>query len=478
MPEGCPQTITSNNIFYYLSDIETKIMQPEIAIIADDLTGAADTGILFSSKYKPAALISHTHIQTAYATLKENDVEVLSINTDSRCLSTDAAITRLNATTSLLLSNDPPAHIYKKVDSSLRGNLGTEIEVVMEEMGFELSFIAPAFPEMGRTTLNDIHFVHNVPIADTELAEDPVNPLSTSCLTDIVTSQCNWKVNHINLNILSSDEEILKKEINQLKATGIRHLVFDVTNRNHLNKIVRLAFSCSPVKILLAGSAGLAKSFSEYIYHQPSVLHEAQLIHSGIEIPQGKFLLVIGTASTVAGDQIASLCRAHQYEVVRLAPEILLNPDNLEELMQVQNSAQQIFSNDNLIIKIDEQDNPVLDKSENRWTAIEKHKSDKIAQKIVDQLGCFIDSLLRQNRPSVLYLSGGDTARAILEAIGARGLLLKKEIFPGLVLSTVMGGTFKGMIVVTKAGAFGDQDILVLLHNYLSELRKEHVGDE
>jgi len=43
------------------------------------------------------------------------------------------------------------------MDSCLRGNPGAEAEALMDVLAYDVSFIAPAFPEMGRTTVDGIH---------------------------------------------------------------------------------------------------------------------------------------------------------------------------------------------------------------------------------------------------------------------------------------------------------------------------------
>jgi uncharacterized protein YgbK (DUF1537 family) len=70
-----------------------------------------------------------------------------------------------------------------------------------------------------------------------------------------------------------------------------------------------------------------------------------------------------------------------------------------------------------------------------------------------------VAALVRRSLPEALVLSGGDTAGAILEALGIEGLNLVGEILPGLPYATVsMGG--RPMAVVTKSGGFGHDDTL------------------
>ncbi len=142
-------------------------------------------------------------------------------------------------------------------DSCLRGNPGAETEALMDELAYEVSFIAPAFPEMGRTTVNGIHLVHGIPVGQTEISRDPLTPVTESDLCKVIQSQSRYPVGHIPLNLLEGEEAALRDEIERQIRGGIRHIVFDATYREHLDRIARLIFSSSH-RILPVGSAGLA----------------------------------------------------------------------------------------------------------------------------------------------------------------------------------------------------------------------------
>ncbi|MGD8297178.1 MAG: four-carbon acid sugar kinase family protein, partial [Desulfobacterales bacterium] len=140
-----------------------------IVIIADDLTGAADTGVQFCPFYDDTILLSYLQLADAVAPTPGS---ALALYTNSRALEMMAAQKRLRSV-ARGLSELKPFQIYKKMDSCLRGNPGTETEALMDELEYEASFIAPAFPEMGRTTVNGNHLVHGIPVGQTEISRDP-----------------------------------------------------------------------------------------------------------------------------------------------------------------------------------------------------------------------------------------------------------------------------------------------------------------
>jgi uncharacterized protein YgbK (DUF1537 family) len=99
-----------------------------------------------------------------------------------------------------------------------------------------------------------------------------------------------------------------------------------------------------------------------------------------------------------------------------------------------------------------------------------RHLSQKqAAQSLLEGLGRFLAQALRQTRPGLLFLTGGDTADAALAAAGGKGIRIFGEIVTGVVQGTLIGGILDGVPVVTKAGAFGGEDTLVVMHEKLLE---------
>jgi uncharacterized protein YgbK (DUF1537 family) len=423
----------------------------EIAIIADDLTGAADTGVQFCPYFSDTILTSYSNLSPDFVGVLSSSLEALSVYTNSRSLKTILARDRLCAVARQLLLHQPK-HIYKKIDSCLRGNLGVEVEAIMDEMKYELSFIAPAFPRMGRTTFHDVHLIDGTPAAQTELSQDPVTPVTESRLSQVVRSEGSYQVGHVDLRFLDGGDNALVEEIDRLVCTGARHLVFDATQQKHLDKIAHLAVF-STRKILLVGSAGLAESLGRHFPKRRSLGEKATAIAS-----EGHHLLVCGTASEHTKEQVARLVETYCYETITLRPSLLADSTRRKAFFWSTQKASSLLSENNLIVRIalPELGAGDVEQKSRPWTA----------EQIVDGLGFFVASVLRETRPASLFLTGGDTANAVLKAIGAKGIRLGGEIVPGMAHGTLIGGLIDRLPIITKAGAFGKRDTLVALHDY------------
>ncbi len=119
------------------SDDGKGITKPSILIVADDFTGANDAGVSL-------AQVGHT-VDVAFEMPYRGDASVWVINSDSRAMDPKLAAMKITSLMSHLpLANNPPL-VIKKIDSTLRGNIGAEIEALMKACGITGAVVAPHF---------------------------------------------------------------------------------------------------------------------------------------------------------------------------------------------------------------------------------------------------------------------------------------------------------------------------------------------
>ena len=126
-----------------------------VLIIADDLTGATDTGIQLQKQGIPTTVL----VGPPEKPLLYPGVEAaLSINASSRELGAEDAARRTREVMSQIsLRNEDT--VFKKVDSLMRGNPAEELEAVLKVTGRRHALAAPSYPEMGRT-VTDLSLIH------------------------------------------------------------------------------------------------------------------------------------------------------------------------------------------------------------------------------------------------------------------------------------------------------------------------------
>jgi uncharacterized protein YgbK (DUF1537 family) len=148
----------------------TERLQHSILALADDLTGALEIGAKFAGHGLPATVV------TDLVSSATPDCPVLVVDTETRHLTPDeaAACIRHVADFARRLS---PRVIYKKTDSTLRGNIAAELRALQDTFPDRLLVYAPAYPDLGRTVKNGKLFVWGTPVHETEFAKDRRSPV-------------------------------------------------------------------------------------------------------------------------------------------------------------------------------------------------------------------------------------------------------------------------------------------------------------
>src|SRR5919107_340153 len=211
-----------------------------IAIVADDLTGAADTGVQFvHAGYRTAVFFRATEVL-------EDDLDAVSFDTDSRAMPAGFAAKRVLDAAHAARG----AHIvYKKLDSTLRGNVAAELAAALGGARRDRVIVAPAFPAAGRTTVGGSQRVHSVPVDETEMANDPHTPVREAHVPSVLAHEFS-SVGALGAGDLA-DPERVRRTLEDYEC-----VVADAERDADLEALVRAV--PDPDRILWAGSAGLA----------------------------------------------------------------------------------------------------------------------------------------------------------------------------------------------------------------------------
>jgi uncharacterized protein YgbK (DUF1537 family) len=146
-----------------------------VLAIADDLTGALEVGAKFAG-----ALVT-----TELVVSRRPETPVLVVDTETRHVAPDEAADVVLETV-LSAREFAPDFVYKKTDSTLRGNIAAELRALMSVYPERPLVYAPAYPDMGRTVREGHLFVHGVPVHRTAFVADPLNPVRGSNIVELL----------------------------------------------------------------------------------------------------------------------------------------------------------------------------------------------------------------------------------------------------------------------------------------------------
>jgi D-threonate/D-erythronate kinase len=397
-----------------------------IALVADDLTGASDAAVQFARR----GLVSHVLFELG----EPGGAEVVAIDTDSRALPGADAYARVRGVADRLRATRPE-RIYKKIDSTLRGNLGCEIDAVMDGLDLPLAVVAPAFPALGRTTRGGVHHLRGTPVHLTEAGRDPRVPVRQSNLVRLLAQQSRRPVTLVPLAVVQEGPDAVRRA---LPARGL--VVCDADTDDALRTITGSLVDRRDV--LWVGSAGLAEALAELL--APAAPRAPA---AGPGPAAGPVLLVAASPSEVTRRQVAVYAARPDVTTVALDPRALAEGGaGLEAGRRALGSALAAGRHGALVARAPPaRADPV--------------SGGELAARIADALGALAAACARSYPLGGLILTGGDTARAVCRHLGATGVHVVAEIEPGVPAGRLLGGA--GLPAVTKAGAFGSDDTLV-----------------
>jgi len=415
-------------------------------LIADDLTGGADAGVQFAKRGMKTFLIPFHREDTAPLAARSAQ-DVLVINTITRGVPPAEAFDTL---TGLLKGFDPDRFpiLYKKIDSTLRGNIGSEIDAILRETNLPLCFLAPSYPEQNRFVKAGIMMVGEKPVALTEAARDTASPVKESHVCKLLANQASLSIGTIDLTHVASGKEALRRAVEGEQRAGRRVVIFDAASRQDLATIAAVALSMETVP-LLAGSAGLAEEVARIVVPgEVRIGPERQRSFRHV-------LIIGGSASAVTHAQLQRLQDGGipSFEL----PGGLVSGDGkagTEDRRKLVRRLGSALAGGSVIFRTFTE----------RWTD-NGDGAVPIPQRIAGMMAGAALEALRESRVDAgdlaLVLTGGDTALGVLQLLDYEGIELEGELLAGIVRGNLQGGPWDGLTVVTKAGAFGKEDALV-----------------
>ncbi|TKK17849.1 serine kinase [Enterobacter cancerogenus] len=406
-----------------------------VIVVADDFTGANDAGSGLARYGARVNVVFDWHTP-----LKAGEADAWVINTDSRAVEVNQARARVEQAIRHAGQQLTSGWVFKKIDSTLRGNLGAEIEGALTASGKSLALIAPAVPGLGRTTQQGCCFIDGVLLTDTEYATDPKTPITTANILHRLSEQTTLKAACIPRDTLK-DAQRLAQQIAAMHTQGIRLVVIDADSEDDLRRVVQYAAQLDE-KPLLVGAAGLSDALSCHLYSQQ----------------RSPVLAVIGSMSETAQRQIAFLREHYPTEVIDIdIDDLFLHPGCSQRERWGTQVIQALRNGTHCVIR-------TVSRPEQRQeidTLCQQYHLTRrqLGESISQFLGELTYAVLQQISPCGLYLSGGDVAIAIARRLGANGFCIKGQIANCVPYGYLLN-CYPNMLVMTKAGGFGDEETL------------------
>jgi uncharacterized protein YgbK (DUF1537 family) len=412
-----------------------------ILIVADDLSGAADCAIAFAGAGRRTVVTLETSSVTNTAAETDN-ADVIAADTDTRRLSPqDAARHTADAFNAL---NAPGRRLYKKIDSTLRGNWTAEVAALQPLAG--LAIVAPSFPATGRTLHEARVLVHGEPLENTETwkLENAGRPANVRAMLEEAGLRCE-----------SIDVDTLRGDINSLldriKTTAAQALIVDAHTGDDLKRLAQATAQLDPREhpLFWVGSGGLARELASLpdlfdVEPREALVHEKQ---------EGAILILVGSLSAVSERQCAMLRERARVSELIVPPAVLrVGSEHTDWRAWQSKIGDYLERHLDLLVRIGRDD--AFDPLEGA------HLSTALAALVTPHF----------RHVGGLIATGGETARAMLSAAGIGSLDLLAEVEAGVAVARPCAPHPARPAIVTKAGAFGSEHALFGAWEHLQRL--------
>lgn len=406
-----------------------------ILVLADDLTGANATGARFAHGGMRVASVDAAHAGEAAEVY-----DTVVVDLDSRHLAPARAAALVASAVGELW---PVDLVVKRTDTTLRGNVGAELEAawraVRERVPAERRvrvLFAPAHPASGRITADGVQLLDGVPLERTQLALDPLNPVRTGVVADILAEQSSLSVRHVPIG------DVTGGGLADALAAGDEQVVLcDAVTEEHLADTARaaaevhrrdgtvwVAVDPGPCGAMLARELGLR----------------------GRAPDPGPLLAVVGSATELTRRQLDAVAQDTAVRFVDVDPLRCADDPAYRDAtaLVLAGALDEHRFPDAVVVRTCASAGDVV-----RIPAgLRRALPGRLAEVVVRAMA--------RSTPSALFTSGGDVTSAVLAALGVRALDVGGELVPLAVYGRLDGSRLDGAPIITKGGLVGDDGTL------------------
>lgn len=419
----------------------------ECIVIADDLTGGNATGVLL----KKMNYRAHTIINlSAFDREQLADCDCVVYPTNSRGLTEEVAYDRVYKACKSLKSDDTKLYSHR-IDSTLRGNLGSETDAMLDCLGDDyIAIVASCFPATHRIVCGGYMLVDGVPLHKTNIAFDPKTPVNISEVAELFRKQSKYGVVSVRLNKLMHGKHYLADVINKNIEDGNRIICFDCISQEDLDLIADACIT-SKRKIIAVDPGVFTTTLARKL-----IVPKDQQVNSRI-------LAVVGSVNPNAKVQMENLWlsqrthkvmvetkrfleseAARKHEIDRVVKEVLVGCHKRQVTTVVGDG---IYPENRIDFKT------YMDRMQ--------CSLDEVTEFINQSLAEITLQIFEKERSfRAMYTSGGDVTVAVCEKFGTSGLKLRDEVLPLAAYGKILGGEFDGVHIITKGGSQGGPDAI------------------
>lgn len=425
----------------------------KLYIVADDLTGANATSVLLAKKgFKASTFIDADLLNDK----NMSNCDVVAVSTDSRGIEANVAYEKVKKEVNRVRYLNP---IYtKRIDSTLRGNIGAEIDAMLDNIDDSVAIVVASYPDSGRVCIGGFLLVNSIPLQKTPVAKDPKCPVTNSKVKDIIKYQTKHGVAEIGINEVLKGEENLSIRIKEVAESGNRIIVVDAVTNDEIETIAK-ASNMTGLNVISVDPG-------------PFTMNMMMERGGNALMQQGKkVFFAIGSVSKTTIEQIEHLVVKKSPVLIKVDPIRLIDEKKKKaEIIRVVNLIKEKLQEDTaniLGISTTTREDEVLNLKEvcKEFGVDEEAVSVRINNGLAEITELAIEA--SNSSIGAVYTSGGDVTVAVMQRLQVEGIDIKDEVIPLAVYGRFIGGKYPNMPAITKGGLIGEKGTLTMCLEYL-----------
>jgi uncharacterized protein YgbK (DUF1537 family) len=415
-----------------------------LGAIADDFTGATD----LSNTLVRRGMRTVQLIDVPAEDLPLPDAEAVVIALKSRTIPAADAVGMSLAALRWLRRAGARQILFKycsTFDSTDAGNIGPVAEALLDALGGDFTLFCPAFPEVGRTIFKGYLFVGDVLLSESGMRDHPLTPMRDPSLVRVLQRQTKGRVGLVPHATVAEGAAAIRAAFAGLRRKGVRHAIVDALADAELEAIGEAAAEFP----LITGGSGIALGL-------PGNFRRAGLLGEGggadaLPAIDGAAAVLSGSCSEATQAQVAYMINGGYAGGV-----FIVNPLVAAERDDFAVSA---------LTWADKQpgDKPLLFTSTAGPKLVARAQSElgrERAGALVEKIMAEIAKGLVARGVRRLVVAGGETAGAVVQALGISGLVIGRQIDPGVPWTVSLPGRLgePPLALALKSGNFGAPD--------------------
>ena len=416
------------------------------ALIADDLTGANNAGVLLLKQ--GLATITVTYENPSFP----KTCDAICIDTDSRYLPQEEAKHRAYEAARWACEHGAGI-LCNRVDNLLRGNIGAEIDGILSYLGPQaMAVVVPVFPALKRCVVDGHLLVDGSPVHEHPVASnDPISPVRQSFIPDIIAEQLDAPVSLVGIDNVTAGAERLATRLEEAAQTGARIVVVDSSTDEHVQIVARAMTKLERMLVAVdpgALSAAYLKTYRE-----------------NIESKQRgeKVIVSLGSVTSLSQRQFDYLISKWGIEAVRLEPSDLIDrreKRDKEIKRAIRKGLRQLETSLVIVLTTFHPGHEPLNlESLAQTKGVSPHM---LSKQISDGLAEATCEVIKRSNGMIggCFPSGGDVTASLFKVAETKAIKILGDVIPLTAYVEFSGGLLEGLRLVTKGGSIGDEDAM------------------